>query len=51
MDGFILAGGLGSLVAAGLCYSAYRNIQDVASHLRVCMKSQHGYKSMKIDTS
>ena len=35
MDGFSLVGGLGSLIVAGFCYSAYRNMQDVASHLRV----------------
>ena len=34
MDGFSLVGGLGSLIVAGFCYSAYRNMQDVASHLR-----------------
>ena len=37
MDGFSLFGGLGSLVVAGLCYSAYRGVKDIASHLKVCM--------------
>ncbi|XP_028396683.1 mitochondrial ubiquitin ligase activator of NFKB 1-like [Dendronephthya gigantea] len=34
MDGFMFFGGVGSLAIAGLCYSAYRNIQDAASHLK-----------------
>jgi glycosylphosphatidylinositol transamidase (GPIT) subunit GPI8 len=38
MDGFSFFGGLGSLIAAGLCYSTYRNMQDAASHLRVGRK-------------
>ncbi|CAB4018219.1 Mitochondrial ubiquitin ligase activator of NFKB 1 [Paramuricea clavata] len=34
MDGFALASGVGSLVFAGLCYSVYRNMKDVAIHLK-----------------
>jgi hypothetical protein len=40
MDGFVLASGVGSLVVAGLCYSAYRNMKDVSIHLKVCVTWQ-----------